>query len=151
MGMKSLEISAEWCMAVVGHADGPASGSPSPLLPRLLPTGSTNATDVLDFCEEGGYIHVAVQPTYADFIGDLQYVSVPDGADLAYYRFGNSTAGLPPLVLIAGFGDTMALWTVPFLEHLARDQEVIMFDNRGMGFSKVRRRGMWGMGRRRRS
>lgn len=115
-----------------------------PICPlQLRPAEPTNATDVIDFCEEGGHTHTAVQPTYADFIGDLQFVSVPDGAELAYYRFGNSTSGRPALVLVAGFGDTMSLWTVPFLEHLARDQEVIMFDNRGMGFSKVRRRHGW--------
>lgn len=72
-----------------------------------------------------------------DFVGPLRTVAIP-GAEVGYHRFGNTTTGRPPLVLVAGLGSTMSFWSAELLESLAEDQEVIIFDNRGMGYTKVR-------------
>ncbi len=41
----------------------------------------------------------------------------------------------PPLVLIMGYGGLMEMWPPALIQGLARDRRVIVFDNRGMGFS----------------
>lgn len=81
-----------------------------------------------------------------DFVGSVKFVSLGD-ADIAYRRFGNSSTGRPPLVLVAGLGETSAIWPASFLEYLAEQQEVIMFDNRGIGQSTVRTCSAEGVGR----
>lgn len=52
-------------------------------------------------------------------------------------RFGNASSPRPPLVMIPGVGATLTGWGVTLLRELAQEQEVIVLDNRGQGFSKV--------------
>jgi pimeloyl-ACP methyl ester carboxylesterase len=53
------------------------------------------------------------------------------GAELHYERSG---AGAP-LLLIQGMSGTRLAWGRPFLEHLQRDFDCVVFDNRGIGDS----------------
>jgi pimeloyl-ACP methyl ester carboxylesterase len=55
---------------------------------------------------------------------------VKDG-QLAYYRFGQGS----PIVLITGYAATISEWNKTFLQTLARNHEVIVFDNRNVGDS----------------
>ncbi|MGA2013887.1 MAG: alpha/beta hydrolase [Solirubrobacteraceae bacterium] len=57
-----------------------------------------------------------------------------DGATIGY-RVLNPAARGTPLVLITGYGATMAEWDPAFVARLAAHRRVIMFDNRGMGNS----------------
>lgn len=63
----------------------------------------------------------------------LQTASV-NGATLGY-RVLNPQAKGHPLVLICGYGVTMAEWDPAFVERLARGRRVVLFDNRGIGNS----------------
>lgn len=57
---------------------------------------------------------------------------------ITYREFGPFEAGgeaSEPLVLIMGYGGLMEMWPPVLIHHLARDRRVIVFDNRGMGFS----------------
>jgi pimeloyl-ACP methyl ester carboxylesterase len=58
-----------------------------------------------------------------------QFMDV-NGTPFAYRRFGNDT-GLP-LVHLQHFTGTMENWDPEILDALARDREVIIFDNRGI-------------------
>jgi pimeloyl-ACP methyl ester carboxylesterase len=60
----------------------------------------------------------------------VQYLDV-DGARLGYRVAGHGR----PLVLIEGFGSTMAEWQSSMLDQLAARHRVIVFDNRGVGTS----------------
>lgn len=51
--------------------------------------------------------------------------------ELAYYTRGSGE----PLVMIMGFRGTMAMWDPAFLEALEKKFTLILFDNRGAGFS----------------
>ncbi|MBA2369088.1 MAG: alpha/beta hydrolase [Candidatus Protochlamydia sp.] len=51
--------------------------------------------------------------------------------ELAYYTRGSGE----PLVMIMGFRGTMAMWDPAFLEQLEKKFTLILFDNRGVGFS----------------
>lgn len=51
--------------------------------------------------------------------------------DMAYYRFGHGS----PVVLQTGFRATVEEWNGVFLSGLAKQHEVIVFDNRGVGRS----------------
>lgn len=57
-----------------------------------------------------------------------------NGISIAYQDYGSDN---PPLILINGFASTMDTWNPPFLEQLARDFRVIIFDNRGTGFTSA--------------
>jgi pimeloyl-ACP methyl ester carboxylesterase len=60
----------------------------------------------------------------------IQMVHVND-IEMAYKVFGEGE----PLVLIMGYGSAMDLWPPRFLDLLSRSYKVIVFDNRGMGYS----------------
>lgn len=60
----------------------------------------------------------------------VKYVSV-NGIELGYREFGSGE----PLLLIMGFGGTMGAWNETFVWELAQDYRVIVFDNRGVGYS----------------
>ncbi|PKL63891.1 MAG: alpha/beta hydrolase [Methanomicrobiales archaeon HGW-Methanomicrobiales-3] len=60
----------------------------------------------------------------------VQTVTV-NGITIAYKEIGSGY----PLVLINGFASTMDTWNPPVLEELARHFRVIIFDNRGTGYS----------------
>lgn len=51
-------------------------------------------------------------------------------------KIGYKLAGAgAPLVLIPGLGNTMEVWPQPLLEGLSRKYQLIILDNRGMGYS----------------
>jgi pimeloyl-ACP methyl ester carboxylesterase len=52
--------------------------------------------------------------------------------DIAYYRFGHGS----PVVLQTGYRATVAEWDAAFLAALAKQHDVIVFDNRGIGRSQ---------------
>ena len=54
-----------------------------------------------------------------------------DGAQIAYRRTGNG----PPLLVLNGFAATNADWDPSFIDALASSNELILIDNRGIGFS----------------
>ena len=60
----------------------------------------------------------------------VQYVKVGD-IDIAYKTFGQGE----PLFAITGNGDTMDLWSPLFIEGLAENRQVFVFDNRGAGLT----------------
>ncbi|MCF6405063.1 alpha/beta hydrolase [Chitinophaga filiformis] len=62
-----------------------------------------------------------------------QYIEVA-GVPFAYRRFGNPSA--TPLIGLQHFTGTMDNWDPVIMNGLARDREVIVFDNRGVGNSK---------------
>ncbi|MEX3973761.1 alpha/beta fold hydrolase [Paraburkholderia caribensis] len=51
--------------------------------------------------------------------------------DIAYYRFGKGS----PIVLQTGYRATLSEWDTAFLTGLAKEHQVIVFDNRGIGRS----------------
>jgi pimeloyl-ACP methyl ester carboxylesterase len=57
-----------------------------------------------------------------------------NGITMAYHE---SSASGYPLVLINGFASTMDMWNPPLLALLARTFRVIVFDNRGSGYSSA--------------
>jgi pimeloyl-ACP methyl ester carboxylesterase len=59
-----------------------------------------------------------------------QIAQTADGP-IAYYRFGHGS----PLLLITGYRATLAEWNAYFLGELAKQHQVIVFDNRGVGRS----------------
>ncbi len=52
-------------------------------------------------------------------------------SDIAYYVRGQGE----PLVMVMGFRGTMAIWDPALLEQLEKRFTLILFDNRGVGFS----------------
>jgi pimeloyl-ACP methyl ester carboxylesterase len=75
----------------------------------------------------------AAQSTPVPTSFPLQTAKV-NGATIGY-RDINPTAGGTPLVLICGYGLTMAEWDPTFVQTLAEGRRVIVFDNRGIGTS----------------
>ena len=61
----------------------------------------------------------------------IQHVVV-NGANLGYRTVGTG----PPLVLITGFGGTMAEWDPALVAGLATQHTVVVFDNRGIATSQ---------------
>lgn len=59
-----------------------------------------------------------------------QYINVKHGK-IEYYRFGEGS----PIVLISGYASNIAGWNKEFVEELANEHEVILFDNRNVGGS----------------
>lgn len=63
---------------------------------------------------------------------DVKTVDV-NGITIAYRDLGDGA----PLILINGFASTMDTWNPPLLAELARYYRVIIFDNRGTGYSSA--------------
>ncbi len=57
-----------------------------------------------------------------------------DGIRIAYRLFGSSRDAVPVL-MIMGYGGQMEMWPPTIVEALAQARPVIVFDNRGMGYS----------------
>ncbi len=68
-----------------------------------------------------------IAPTFYDT--QLEQVATVGDIDIAYKSFGSGD----PLVMITGYSTTMDTWDPRFLETLATQNKVIVFDNRGMG------------------
>lgn len=99
----------------------------------LLACRLAEYADILELCNT---TMPMPDPSAIDFLGTMETIDIPN-AEIAYFRFGNSSTGRPAIMLVPGFGSTMAAWPLRFLQALAEDQEVIIFDNRGQGLSKV--------------
>lgn len=97
----------------------------------------------------------AEPPPSADFIGPVQYATVANHK-IAYRRVpvlgpavGSASGGAgtnapsPPLVLLLGYGGTMAQWGTRLLRRLAQSRELILFDHPGQGLSEVGLRAGW--------
>ena len=54
-----------------------------------------------------------------------------NGVKLAYYTRGQGE----PLLMINGFLSTMSLWDPALLDELSKENQLVLFDNRGVGFS----------------
>jgi pimeloyl-ACP methyl ester carboxylesterase len=54
---------------------------------------------------------------------------------LVYRRFGNEQAVAPALVMLQHFRGNLDSWDPAFVDRLARDRELILLDNRGVGGS----------------
>jgi pimeloyl-ACP methyl ester carboxylesterase len=63
----------------------------------------------------------------------IQRVAVGD-IEIAYRIDGVEQGGIP-LVLIMGYGGLMEMWPPAILDELVRTRRIIIFDNRGMGYS----------------
>ncbi|SHI81642.1 alpha/beta fold hydrolase [Halodesulfovibrio aestuarii] len=62
----------------------------------------------------------------------VQTASV-NGVHLGYRVTGSG----PPLLLIMGYAGTMDVWDPSMVAELAKERTVILFDNRGMGYSSI--------------
>jgi pimeloyl-ACP methyl ester carboxylesterase len=69
-------------------------------------------------------------PLHADFKPEVKYAEVND-VKLAYYIRGEGE----PLLMINGFMSSMSLWDPLMIEELAKQHQLILFDNRGVGLS----------------
>src|SRR5690348_15920431 len=58
-----------------------------------------------------------------------------DGATLVYRRFGNEQTDAPPLVCLQHFRGNLDFWDPILVDRIARDREVILLANRGVGAS----------------
>lgn len=86
-------------------------------------------------------------PPPADFIGPLEYVTI-DGFKIVHRRVaalgpasGDACAAHPrepPLVMLLGYGGTMAQWGTRLLRRLAQRRELILVDYPAQGLSEVR-------------
>jgi pimeloyl-ACP methyl ester carboxylesterase len=60
---------------------------------------------------------------------------VVDGDSLVYRRFGNAQTDAPPLLCLQHFRGNLDNWDAALVDRLAKDREVILLDNRGVGAS----------------
>lgn len=67
---------------------------------------------------------------HAQFKAEVKTINV-SGIKIAYYIRGQGK----PLIMINGFISTMSLWDPALLEKLAKHNQLILFDNRGVGLS----------------
>src|SRR3954471_11089581 len=58
-----------------------------------------------------------------------------DGDSLSYRRFGNEQTDAPPLICLQHFRGNLDSWDPALVDRLARDREVVLLDNRGVGGS----------------
>jgi len=69
-----------------------------------------------------------------ELLGSQINIPIEQGM-LVAFRFGNTTSIRSPIVLINGFTSTVSHIPLPLIQQLAAEQEVIIFDNRGIGLS----------------
>ena len=69
-------------------------------------------------------------PAYAQFKAEVKTIDVGN-IKMAYYIRGEGE----PLLMINGFLSTMSLWDPALIEELAKNYQLILFDNRGVGLS----------------
>src|SRR5215211_3790920 len=58
-----------------------------------------------------------------------------DGDSFVYRRFGNDLTDAPPLVCLQHFRGNLDFWDPTLVDRVARDREVILLANRGVGAS----------------
>jgi pimeloyl-ACP methyl ester carboxylesterase len=58
-----------------------------------------------------------------------------DGDTFAYRRFGNTESEAPPLLCLQHFRGNLDTWDPALIDDLAREREVVLLDNRGVGAS----------------
>src|SRR5262245_58694142 len=58
-----------------------------------------------------------------------------DGATLVERRFGNSESAAPPLLCLQHFRGNLDNWDPALVDRIAREREVMLLDNRGVGAS----------------
>jgi pimeloyl-ACP methyl ester carboxylesterase len=58
-----------------------------------------------------------------------------DQDTLAYRRFGNTESEAPPLLFLQHFRGNLDTWDPALVDGLAREREVVLLDNRGVGAS----------------
>ncbi len=77
------------------------------------------------------------QPKGAQMSSQIHYTRIQD-ISIAYKEYGpvhdTGKNGLP-LLMITGYGGLMEMWPQAMVQSLAGNRRVIMFDNRGLGFS----------------
>lgn len=62
---------------------------------------------------------------------DVKYIDISN-AKIAYKIFGS----VEPLIMCTGYASTMDLWSTKLINELQKNFTVILFDYRGMGYSK---------------
>ncbi|MEJ0051958.1 MAG: alpha/beta hydrolase [Methylovirgula sp.] len=74
----------------------------------------------------------AAPPVTSPIYDDVhEQIAQTSRGPIAYYRFGRGS----PVVLVTGFRATLSEWNARFLAELAKHNEVVVFDNRGVGRS----------------
>jgi pimeloyl-ACP methyl ester carboxylesterase len=58
-----------------------------------------------------------------------------DGESFVYRRFGNAETDAPPLICLQHFRGNLDNWDPALVDRLARDREVVLLANRGVGSS----------------
>ena len=69
-------------------------------------------------------------PAHAQQKPEIKYAEV-NGVKLAYYLKGKGD----PMILIMGYAGTLSAWDPALLDELAKNNQLIIFDNRGAGLS----------------
>ncbi len=68
-----------------------------------------------------------------DTQGHAIYQVHANGIEIGYKLIGNGE----PLLMIMGLGNTMERWPQAFISKLSEKYQLILFDNRGMGYTKT--------------
>jgi len=89
-----------------------------------------NRTFLAAACTLAAIAFSQVETLRADFKPEVKYAEVND-VKLAYYIRGTGE----PLLMINGFMSSMSLWDPLMIEELAKQHQLILFDNRGVGLS----------------
>lgn len=71
-----------------------------------------------------------ITPASAQEKPEIKYAEV-NGVKLAYYTRGQGA----PLLMINGFMSTLSLWDPALLDELSKNNQLVLFDNRGVGLS----------------
>jgi pimeloyl-ACP methyl ester carboxylesterase len=90
-------------------------------------------------CLQGGFGRACLRLPPLSFVGSLvdgPACLIPMAAR-ALPRFGNTTSPRPPLLLLHGFASSITSWGIKLLQELGKSQEVVIFDARGQGLTKV--------------
>ena len=58
-----------------------------------------------------------------------------DGETFVYRRFGNTEGEAPPLLFLQHFRGNLDTWDPALVDRIAREREVVLLDNRGVGGS----------------
>lgn len=158
----TLTINAKHVEATIGKTPLPIPGAAShAFLLAVVVTDVPIGADIVLFREQGvdgELVYVAVgtpTPVTVETLARLAVskvqghgVSAPTTVAVTAVpvRVAHTTLGTvgyrevgtgPPLVLIMGFGGTMETWDPRFVDALAHDHEVVIFDNAGIGDTRA--------------